>query len=52
MKKTKYILLVACGIIGTEYYKRVLIDNHGEYFIKINGEARNVTFAKKHFIVD
>ena len=53
MKKTKYTMLVSAGVgSGTEKYRRVWVDDNDNYFIKIDGELRNVTHAKDHFIKD
>lgn len=52
MKKTKYSMLVSNGFFSNEIIRRVWQDDKGEYFVKYNGEIRNVTFAKKDFIED
>ena len=53
MKKTSYTMLVSAGLAsGAETYRRVWVDANGEYFVKVNGETRNVTFAKNYFIKD
>ena len=53
MKKTEYTMLVTAGVgSGTEVYRRVWQDSNGDYFIKYNGEVRNVNHAKEQFIKD
>lgn len=53
MKKTNYTMLVSAGVAsGTEKYRRVWQDENGNYFIKIDGEYRNVNHAQNNFIAD
>lgn len=53
LKKTNYTMKVkdAC-CYGTPIYRRVWIDENGEYFVKFEGELKNVTFAKNGFMPD
>lgn len=53
MKKTKYTMMTSAGVgSGTEKYRRVWQNENNEYFVKIDGEYKNVTFAKEMFIAD
>lgn len=52
MKKTNYMMLVSSNFCSNEKYRRVWEDENGNYFIKIDGEVRNVNHAKAHFIED
>lgn len=53
MKKTKYTMLVSAGLaFGNEKYRRVWQDENGNYFVKVDGELKNVTRAKEYFIED
>ena len=51
--KTKYIMLISASLAyGNEKYRRVWQDESGNYFVKIDGEWRNVNRAKEYFIQD
>jgi len=52
MKKTKYTMMVSSSFCGKENYRRVWEDENGNYFVKIDGEIRNVNHARKDFIKD
>ena len=54
MKKTKYSMLVSAGLAGGsgEKWRRVWQDENGNYFVKIDGEVRNVNRAKRYFVED
>ena len=52
MKKTNFTMLVSAGFFKCETYRRVWEDDNGNYFVKINGEVRNVNHAKEWFIKD
>lgn len=52
MKKTNYIMMVSSGFVSGEQYRRVWQDENGEYFVKVDGELRNVTHCKPYFIAD
>ena len=50
MKKTKFMMMVSSSFCGHEKYRRVWTDESGNYFVKIDGEARNVNHAQRYFI--
>lgn len=53
MKKTKYIMIVSSGVgSGTEKYRRVWQDENGNYFVKVDGEVRNVNSCKEYFVAE
>ena len=53
MKRTEYTMKVRDAYCyGSPIYRRVWIDENGEYFVKFEGELHNVTFAKDSFIKD
>lgn len=54
MKKTNYSMLISAGLAGgtTEKWRRVWQDENGNFFVKVDGEMRNVNHAKKHFVAD
>lgn len=53
LKKTKYSYMTSFNYTTfKETYRRVWQDENGEYFIKHNGEWKNVTNAKDRFIED
>ena len=53
LKKTEYIMKVKDSCCyGAPIYRRVWVDENGEYFVKCDGELINVTFAKNDFIKD
>lgn len=50
MKKTEYSMLVSAGFYKNEIVRRVWVDEKGHYFVKYNGEFKDVTFAKENFL--
>lgn len=50
MKKTDFQMLVIASMNGANIYRRVYIDENGRYYIKYNGEVRDVTEKKAYFI--
>lgn len=53
MKKTNYKMKVRDSFCyGAPIYRRVWIDENGEYWVKDNGELNNVTHAKNSFQID
>lgn len=52
MKKTKYTMLVSAGFCNQEKYRRVWEDENGNYFVKVDGEIKNVNHATKWFVED
>lgn len=53
MKKTEYQMKVRDSVCyGAPIYRRVWIDENGEYFTKYDGKLNNVSFAKNSFIKD
>ena len=52
MKKTCYTMMVSSSFVGNEVYRRVWVDEDGNYFVKHQGEIRNVNHAKANFIKD
>ena len=53
MKKTCYTMLIGAGVgSGTEKYRRVWKDENGNYFVKVDGEYKNVNHAQNYFIAD
>jgi hypothetical protein len=50
MKKTEYTMVIV-NMSGANTNRRVYEEN-GKYFIKINGEVRDVTQLKKDFYRD
>lgn len=45
-------MLVGSSFCGQEKYRRVWEDDNGNYFVKIDGEIKNVNHAKQYFIAD
>lgn len=53
MKKTEYKMKVRDSVCyGSPIYRRVWVNESGEYFVKFGGELCNVTFAKNSFMLD
>ena len=53
LKKTNYKMMVRQSYCyGAPVYRRVWVDENGDYFVKDNGELCNVTHARKGFMVD
>ena len=52
MKKTNYIMMISSSFCGQEKYRRVWKDENGNFFVKVDGELRNVNHAKRYFIAD
>lgn len=51
MKKTEYKMKVRDAYCyGSPVYRRVWVDENGEYFVKFDGELSNVSFDKNTFI--
>jgi hypothetical protein len=51
MKKTEYKYITRTTN-GYPVYRRVWVDENGEYFVKDEGRIWNVTHAKNDFISD
>lgn len=52
MKKTEYTMIAITNMSGLDITRRVWADENGNYFVKLNGEIRNVTKFKNDFIKD
>lgn len=53
MKKTEYIMKVKDSFCyGAPIYRRVWVNENGEYFVKFEGQLNNVSFAKNSFRID
>lgn len=53
LKKTRYSMKMKDSYCyGAPTYRRVWIDENGEYFVKFEGQLNNVSFAKNSFIAD
>lgn len=52
MKKTNYTMMVSSSFCGNEKYRRVWKDENGNFFVKVDGEYRNVNHAQNYFIAD
>ena len=53
LKKTEYSFMVSWGMnCYNGIWRRVYVDENGNYFVKYNGELKDVTHAKKDFIKD
>ena len=51
MKKTEYQMKVKDSVCyGAPIYRRVWIDENGEYFVKVDGKLWNVSSAKNGFV--
>lgn len=49
MKKTEYTMVIV-NMNGANTVRRVYADENGNYFIKVNGEVRDVTRFKNEFL--
>lgn len=53
MKKTNYrVMMRQSYCYGAPIYRRVWVDENGEYFVKYEGELCNVTHLKNGFMPD
>lgn len=53
LKKTEFVFMTSFNYTTfKETYRRVWQDENGNYFVKVNGELRDVTKAKNDFIKD
>ena len=53
MKKTQFTMMVSSSqTYSKATFRRVWQDDNGDYFVKVDGQLRNVTFAKDSFIPD
>lgn len=52
MKKTNYTMMVSSSFCGNEKYRRVWKDENGNFFVKVDGEYKNVNHAQNYFIAD
>ena len=53
MKKTNYSIMVRDSVCyGAPIYRRVWVNEDGEYFVKFEGNIWNVTSRKYGFVPD
>ena len=52
MKKTNYSFMVAWGMNCYNGIWRRVYEQDGRYFVKYNGETKDVTEKKSDFIID
>lgn len=53
LKKTEYSFMVSWGMnCYNGIWRKVYTDNNGHYFVKYDGEIKDVTFAKESFVKD
>ena len=52
MKKTNYSYMVSWGMNSYNGIWRRVYEQEGKYFVKYNGEVKDVTSAKSEFVAD
>ena len=53
LKKTEYSFMVSWGMsCYNGIWRRVYVDEAGRYFVKYNGELKDVTDAQQSFVKD